>query len=173
MTLLLLASLFAMPGAAQYQPQDAASSVQFKIKNFGFNTAGSFKGLSGRIQFDPSRVGEAAFDVSVDANTINTDNGMRDDHLRKESYFNVMHYPHIRLVSDRITASNRKGVFVFSGQLTIKNHSREITFPFIAEPAGGGYRFKGVFTINRKDFDVGGSSTIANEGEVTLDVLAK
>lgn len=170
--LIFITFLFAKPGMAQYQPLDKESSVQFKIKNFGFNITGSLTGLSGKIQFDPSRVGEAAFDVSVDANSINTDNGMRDDHLRKESYFNVQNYPHIRLVSGMITAS-KKGTFLFTGQLTIKSHTKEVSFPFTAEAADGGYRFKGSFTINRKDFEVGGTSTISDELEIMLNVIAK
>ena len=169
----ILLSLFVVrQGVAQEQPQAAGSSIQFKIKNLGFNVTGSLGAIAGQIRFDPAHPEEAAFDVSVDAATINTDNGMRDDHLRGESYFNVQRYPRIRLVSTRVTAG-KKGTYQFTGQLTIKDHTKEISFPFTATEAGGGHRFVGAFTINRKDFDVGGFSTISNELEVTLDVTAK
>jgi polyisoprenoid-binding protein YceI len=97
---------------------------------------------------------------------------MRDDHLRGESYFNVQHYPRIRLVSTHI-APGRKGSYLFTGQLTIKDHTKEVSFPFTAAASAGVYRFTGTFTINRKDFDVGGFSTISNELDVMLDVTAK
>ena len=157
---------------AQMQAQDAGSSVRFRIKNLGFNVTGSLGGLSGRVVFDPGKPEDAGFDVSVDANTINTDNGMRDDHLRGETYFNVQHYPYIRLVSGKI-APGKKGVYLFTGQLTIKDHTKEVSFPFTVAEAGGGWRFQGSFTINRKDFDIGGFSTISDQLEVTLDVTAK
>ena len=169
---IIMALLLAKQGVAQFQPQDAASTVQFKIKNFGFNTTGIVTGLTGKIRFDPARVGDAAFDVTADAGTINTDNGMRDEHLRKEDYFNAAVYPHIRLVSGKIS-EGKKGAFLFSGQLKIKDRTKDLSFPFTAEPEGGGYRFKGSFTINRKDFNVGGTSTISNELEVEINVLAK
>jgi polyisoprenoid-binding protein YceI len=168
--------LFAAIGklaCAQYKPIDNGSAVQFKIKNFGFSVAGSFTGLSGRIQFDPDRLADAAFDVNIDVSSVNTDNEMRDSHLRKFTYLDVTNYPRIRLLSDRITGSNQKGIFLFSGQLTIKNQTRKISFPFTAERGDGGYHFNGVFSINRKDFDVGGTSTISDMVEVSLSVFAK
>src|SRR5262249_54031976 len=149
----LVLSMFVVRQAvaqSSFQPQDAGSSIQFKIKNLGFNVTGSLSGLAGKIQFDPGKPQESHFDVSVAASTINSDNGMRDDHLRGESYFDVQHHPRIRLVSGRITAS-RKGAYVFVGQLTIKDHSKEVVFPFTAAAGGGGYRFQGSFTISRKD----------------------
>ncbi|HXB91994.1 MAG TPA: YceI family protein, partial [Puia sp.] len=164
--------LFTLPAAAQYQPQDPGSTIQFRIKNLGFNVTGTLRGLAGKIRFNPAEPDKAAFDVTVDANTINTDNGMRDDHLRQSSYFDVQHFPAIRLVSDRI-AWHKKGTYLFSGQLTIKNHTKELSFPFSVTETDGGYRFRGSFTINRRDFEIGGLSTISDELEVTLDVMAK
>ncbi|HZE83009.1 MAG TPA: YceI family protein [Puia sp.] len=169
--------LFAIMGGkfacAQYKPLDKGSSIQFKIKNFGFNVTGTFTGLSGSILFDPDRPADAAFDVSVDVNSVNTDNSMRDDHLRKFTYLDAKDYPRIRLLSTKITAAGKKGNFLFSGKLTIRNHTSDISFPFTADPSEGGYLFKGIFTINRKDFEVGGTSTISDNLEVSLGILAK
>ncbi|HZE82848.1 MAG TPA: YceI family protein [Puia sp.] len=159
--------------AQQYAPTDQGSSVTFKIKNFGFNVDGSFTGLKGKIGFDPEHLGAASFDVTVDADKINTGNGSRDEHLRKESYFDVQNYPVIRFVSTGVTASGKKGSFIISGKLTIKGHTKDITFPFIATPMGNDYIFSGGFTIDRKDFGVGGSSTISNSLNLALTVLAK
>jgi len=161
-------------GSAQYAPVDAGSSVKFRIRNFGFGVTGGFTGLSGKIQFDPAHLGDAVFDVSVDASTVNTDNSMRDDHLKRADYFDAQKYPHIRLVSASVTSGSKKGVFLFSGKLMLKNHVKELSFPFTAETeGGGGYRFRGGFSINRKEFEVGGTSTISDNLDVELDVIAK
>jgi polyisoprenoid-binding protein YceI len=157
---------------AQYKPVDKGSSVQFTIKNFGINTGGSFSGLQGEINFDNHDLSKASINVSIDAGAINTGNETRDDHLRQDTYFDVKYYPRISFVSTKITTSNKPGVLLIIGKLTIKNQTREISFPFTVEPNGNGYLFKGTFTINRKDFGVGGTSIISNNLEVQLNILA-
>jgi polyisoprenoid-binding protein YceI len=159
--------------AQTYKPANEGSSVAFEIKNFGFNSKGSFGGLDGTIDWNPMDPGKATFDVSVGAATVNTDNNMRDEHLKKEAYFDTEKYPRIRMVSTTVTGPDKSGHYTFNGKLTIKNTTKDISFPFIATPMADDYIFKGEFTINRKDFDVGGSSTIANSLTVTLTVLAK
>jgi len=157
--------------SAQYQPVNDGSVVQFTIKNFGFKVTGTLTGLAGQIRFNVEHPENASFDVSLNAASVNTDNTMRDDHLRKTAYFDTEKYPLIRLVSGKITLSGKNGLF--TGKLTIKDHTKDLSFPFSWEAAGGGYRFKGTFSINRKDFDVGGTSTISDKLDVMLDVIAK
>ena len=173
---IILVSLITITGIFvldQYKPEDQGSSVQFKIKNLGFNVNGSFSGLDGNIQFDLNNLAASNFDVSIDANTVNTDNNMRDNHLRGETYFDTKNYPRIRFASTKITTSNKTGTLFIFGKLTIKNQTKDISFPFTATPSNDGYLFKGSFKINRKEFGVGGSSTISDELEVSLDILSK
>ena len=158
---------------AQYKPNDNGSSIQFKIKNFGINTGGSFSGLQGNIRFDINHLNDANFDVSIDANTVNTDNNMRDNHLRTDTYFDVKNYPRIHFVSTKVTTSNKPGVLFIFGKLTIKNQTKDISFPFTAMATNDGYLFKGAFNIDRKDFGVGGTSVISNNLEVDLSILAR
>lgn len=171
-TLVILTALISGSVYAQYKPIDQGSSLQFTIKNFGFDVSGKFTGLQGDIKFDPQNQANDSFDVTIDAATINTDNSLRDGHLRGEAYFDVKNFPRIHFVSTKVVSS-KNGIYVISGKLSIKKQTRVITFPFTATPSGEGYQFKGSFKINRKDFDVGGTSTIANELEVSLDILAK
>jgi len=158
---------------AQYKPVDNGSTIQFKIKNFGINTGGSFTGLQGNIIFDINHLNDASFDVSIDANTINTGIDMRDNHLRNDSYFDVKNYSRIHFVSTKVTPSTKAGILFIFGKLTIKNQTKDISFPFTATATNDGYLFKGVFNINRRDFGVGGSSIISDDLEVQLSVLAK
>jgi polyisoprenoid-binding protein YceI len=169
--MLLLAGKWA---PAQYKPTDNGSAIKFTIKNLGFRVGGSFTGLQGDIRFDPAHVTDAFFDISADAGTVNTDNSMRDDHLRGSSYFDIKTYPRIRFVSEKISASNKKGVWVLSGKLTIKGHTKDISFPFSATASpDGGYIFKATFTINRRDFEVGGFSTLSDDVDLDLQVFVK
>ncbi|MGN6397943.1 MAG: YceI family protein [Mucilaginibacter sp.] len=157
---------------AQYKPVDKGSTLQFNIKNLGFGVSGKFSGFKGIINFDAQSPVSSSFDVTIDASTVNTDNSLRDTHLRDVSYFNVQKYPVIRFVSSKISSAGKTGIYNVSGKLTIKDVTRDIAFPFTATSSGDGYIFKGSFKINRKDFGVGGTSTISNELEVLLDVMA-
>jgi polyisoprenoid-binding protein YceI len=170
--LFLSVIISASSAVAQYKPTDQGSAVQFKIKNLGFNVNGSFSGLAGNIQFDPAHPDQCHFDVSVDAASVNTDNSMRDEHLQKDNYFNVKTYPRIHFQSTKILPADKAGAFIISGKLTIKNTTKEISFPFTATASQTGYVFKGSFRINRKDFQIGGSSTISDELDLMLNITA-
>ena len=170
---LAMTTLYAQTPGRSFLPVDAGSTIRFKIKNFGFNSEGSFKGLQGAIHWDAQNAATDSFDVSIDAKSVNTDNEARDEHLRKDGYFDVEKYPRIRFVASSVVATDASGHYRITGNLTIKGTTKEITFPFLATPAGDDYIFKGSFTINRRDFGVGGSSTLGNDVTVSLTVLAR
>jgi polyisoprenoid-binding protein YceI len=102
MTLVLM---LAKAATAQYKPVDAGSALKFTIGNFGFDVNGTFSGFMGTITFDPQTPTTASFDVTIDAATVNTDNQLRDSHLKGADYFDVADYARIRLVSGKITGS--------------------------------------------------------------------
>jgi polyisoprenoid-binding protein YceI len=169
---LVIAILTTQLLSAQYKPVDQGSDIKFTVNNFGFAVNGSFTGLQGSIDFDPQNAAAGRLEVRIDAGTVNTDNSLRDSHLKDEGYFDVKNYPLIRLVSTGLAPEGKAGAYRFTGQLTIKDKSKQVSFPFTAVPVNGGLAFKGSFTINRKDFGVGGTSTISNELTVSLNVIA-
>ena len=157
-----------------YTPTDAGSKVRFVIKNFGINTGGTFEGLAGTIVFDPANLAGASFNVSLDAKSVNTDMEARDNHLRKEEYFDVEKYPKISFKSTKITTTNKEGYLYMFGVITIKNTSKEISFPFKQTSTDGGILFDGEFKLNRLDFGVGGKSfSMSDELNVELSIFAK
>jgi len=157
-----------------YTPADAGSKVHFVIKNFGINTGGSFDGLAGSITFDPANLGGASFNVSVDAKSVDTDIEARDNHLRRAEYFDVEKYPKLSFRSTKITTTNKEGYLYMFGVITIKNISKEISFPFKQTSKDGGILFEGEFKLNRRDFGVGGKSfSMSDELNVELSIFAK
>lgn len=157
-----------------YIPSDNGSNVKFKIKNLGVNITGSFSGLAGKIQFDPANLASSSFEATIEVSSINTGIDMRDNHLRQEEYFDAKNYPTIKFVSTKVTPSNKSGILYIFGRLTIKNITREISFPFKTTAQEGGYVFSGEFKINRRDFKVGGSSiTLGDNLTVLLSVFAQ
>jgi len=160
--------------AQQFNPTDEGSEVKFKIKNFGVNVGGSFSGLKGKIIFNPENLATSEFAVTIDTKTINTGIDQRDNHLRKEEFFDAEKFPNIQFASTKITTStNNDYLFVF-GKLTIKDVTKEVSFPFKATKKADDYLFEGEFKINRRDYNVGGGSiTMADELTVNLSVLGK
>jgi len=157
-----------------YTPADDGSKVRFVIKNFGINTGGTFEGLAGTITFDPANLANASFNITVDAKTVDTDLEARDNHLRKEEYFDVEKYPKVSFKSTKITTTNKDGYLFMFGVITIKNISKEISFPFKQTSKDGGILFDGEFKLNRLDFGVGGKSfSMSDELNVELSIFAK
>ena len=156
----------------QLHPVAKESSIKFSLKNFGFKTGGTLAAPEGDIIFNPDELTKSSFHVTIKSESINTDNDSRDEHLREEDYFNVKNYPLIRFVSDNVRAAGKKGEYEAVGKLTIKNKTKDITIPFTAEKTGNSWLFSGSFKMNRRDFDVGGSSTLSNELTVDIKVAA-
>jgi polyisoprenoid-binding protein YceI len=151
---------------------DSRSTVKFSIKNLGITVNGSFSGLSGNIKFDENNPGTASFEATVDASSINTGIGARDRHLKKPDYLDVEKFPAISFVSEKVTRAS-DGKYIVTGNLSIKNRIKQISFPFTANAEQGGTRFTGSFSINRRDFNVGGSSiTLSDNLIIFLSVFA-
>jgi polyisoprenoid-binding protein YceI len=74
-------------------------------------------------------------------------------------------------VSRQVTAGEKPGIFGMTGDLTIKGHMKTISFPFMYATKNGKVIFKGTFNINRKDFDIGGSSVISDSVGVDLNIV--
>jgi len=160
--------------AQTYTPTDAGSKVRFVIKNFGINTGGTFDGLSGNITFDPASLATASFNVSVDAKTVDTDIEARDNHLRKAEYFDVEKFPKLSFRSTKVTTTNKEGYLFMFGIITIKNISKEVSFPFTQKTRDDGILFEGEFKLNRRDFGVGGKSfSMSDDLTVELSIFAK
>ncbi|MEO7767995.1 MAG: YceI family protein [Ferruginibacter sp.] len=159
--------------AQSYIPSDNGSSVTFVIKNFGLNVSGSFKNLLGSIKFDPNNLEAAVFKVTVDATTVNTDNGSRDNHLRKEEYFDAAKYPKILFSSDKVEKTATAGLYIAKGKFTVKGISKSVSIPFTVKAQNEGYLFNGKVILNRRNFGVGGNSLVLSDNlTLTLNVFA-
>ena len=173
-TVALLVTVTIVAGQGNLVPADAGSKVHFVIKNFAINTGGDFTGLKGSIKFNAGDVATSVFNVTVEAASVDTDNGKRDGHLKKPEYFDVAKYPTIHIVSSKITKTATEGTYLFAGNLTIKGVTKPVQFQFTVKKSNEGYLFAGEFEINRRDFNVGGGTfSLADNAKISLSVFAK
>ncbi len=170
----LLISLIYTAGFGQnLNPSDADSKVSFIIKNMGLDVDGSLKGLKGKIAFDPKSLKSSLFDVTVDVNTINTNNTRRDAHLKRADFFDAEKYPVIGIKTTSVSAKG-KDRYTAKAILTMHGVSKNIQFDFVAQAQANGYRFTGGFTLDRLAYGIGKNSmTMGDEVKVNLDVVAK
>jgi polyisoprenoid-binding protein YceI len=138
-------------------PDTQNSHVAFEIKNFGLTVVGTVSGLSGIIKFDPDELENALVNLSVQVATLETGISLRNKHLKKKEFFDVEKHPELRISSISITKSNSDSYF-FTGNLSIKGITKEVSFPFTISPSENGFNFDGMFTMNRLDFDIGTNS---------------
>jgi len=172
-TLVIFLFFIVSSSMGQLHPVKEESNVHFIIHNFGFKVSGSLASPEGEIVFIPEDPAKSSFRVTIKSESIFTDNNSRDEHLKEEDYFDVKNHPLIRFASSGVRATGKNGSYEATGILTIKDKNKEIKLPFTAVKSGSGWLFAGGFKMNRRDFGVGGSSTISNELTVEIKVVAR
>jgi polyisoprenoid-binding protein YceI len=160
----LIASAQASDKAATYDITHVYSSVSFNITKFFFNEEGGFRQYSGKIFYDPDHPERSSVQMIVQAESIDTRDEGRDRALRSDNFFDVARYPTLSFVSTSV-APRQNGMLDVAGDLTIHGVTKHITIPvrFLGTKQmqgwGGFIGFDTVFTIDRTEFGVNGSSS--------------
>jgi len=166
-----LCIMFSASGQTVWQV--ANSNLKFSIKNAGLTVDGTFEKMTTTIAFDANNVAQAAISGQVEVGSINTGIAMRDRHLKKSEYFHEDKFPVISLKSKSIEA---KGPQQFVGQfiLNIKGISKTVNIPFTFIPSGENATLSGQFTIDRRDFKVGGNSFVMSDNvKIVIELKLK
>lgn len=167
--------LFIMQANIQAQAEWQAlstSHVTFKIKNAGLNVNGSFDGLETDINFSPEQLSKSKITATVSTKTIDTGINARDTHLRSDDYFSVVKYPKIKMISTKLEKNGSSYIGYFD--LTIRDVTKSIKMPFKFTQQDKLATFEGTFSINRRDFNVGGWSMIlGNEADLSIVIKAQ
>jgi polyisoprenoid-binding protein YceI len=167
----LTIALFAVSLCASAQTVNniTKAKIRFEIKNLGIKTGGTIGGIQGSINFAPDKLATSRIEASADANTIDTDNSLRDEHLKGEEYFDVEKYQKISMSSVSFKSKNSSN-FTGMFNVTIKGRTKLIEVPFTYLASGTNNTFKGSFKINRRDFAIGGSSmTMGDDVTILFD----
>jgi polyisoprenoid-binding protein YceI len=138
-----------------------SSSIDFVIKNLGFNVDGHFNTFTIDTEFD-SNENLKKITGTIQVKSIKTGIENRDEHLLEEDYFNVEKHKAITLKSTAITKKTI-GNYRVKSNVTIKGKKKEITIPVKVEKQSNKFKITSNFEIDRKDFDVGGSSFVMSK----------
>jgi len=146
------------------------SEIGFKVKHMMFtNVSGKFNTFNATIENDADHFESSKISFSADVNSIDTNNGDRDNHLRSADFFDVEKFTTLSFVSTSVKKIN-EGAFQINGDLTIKDVTAPVTLNaeysgLMKDPWGNtkiGLSVDG--KINRKDFGLTWNAALETGG---------
>ena len=149
--------------AQKYVAIDSDSKIKFVIKNFGLSVDGTFSGVKGTILFNSKNIEKSEITLSVNSNTVDTNNKERDKHLKKEDYFSVEKFPLISFTSTKISKKIGLNKYLINGNLTIKGITKLIEFEVTISNKDEILTIKGTLQLSRKTYKIGGSSMVLSD----------
>jgi polyisoprenoid-binding protein YceI len=129
-----------------WKVKEDAYSVKFTSKKFD----GTFKGLKSELVFDENNLASSKLTATIDASTINTGNGMRNGHARKG--LDAKTFQTVKFESSSII-KNVNG-YEATGNLTIKDVTKQIKIPFTFSKNADGGLFAGAFSVKPAEYNV-------------------
>jgi polyisoprenoid-binding protein YceI len=177
---LLLALLLATPLLAQnrvFRADENHTVLGFKASTLLFDVPGRFTRYKADIQGDPATLEGAKVRLDIEAKSINTANGTRDEHLRTVDFFDVAKYPKITFVSSAVKREGDK--VLVHGTLLMHGISKELDLAFVAAEGMNGegtrtWSYRATLPLDRLDFGVGAESVAAKislKRQVELELL--
>lgn len=159
--------------AADYSVRDG-SRLAFIGTFQGEEFQGRFNRFEATIRYDPAKLEDSSFDVSVDLSSADTGDSERDVLLPDQEFFNTAKYPKAHFVTSAFHSSGDK--VVAEGTLTMKGISNpvELEVTFTANAGGGILDVEAI--LNRLEYQVGtgdyaDTSTIGDEVRVRAHLL--
>ena len=154
------------------------SKLTFTVTHQGFSSVfGLFQKFDANIVSSKPDFSDAAFTLSVDVTSVNTEVKMRDDDLRSSNFFDVAKYPVITFKSTSIiNTTGMKDRFKIIGNLSMHGVTKSVTMDLwfrgthedaMSKKTKTGFQLTGI--INRTDFNVGP----ADPFDISNDVMIK
>ncbi|RAV98443.1 hypothetical protein DQQ10_23900 [Pseudochryseolinea flava] len=145
------------------------SEAQFKVKHLVISTVtGYFKKFQGDVTAEDEKFDGAEVNVTIETNSIDTNQADRDGHLKSEDFFAAERFPNITFNG----VLEIDGDYKLVGELTIRDVKKPITLDVdfggvTKDPWGNikaGFEVNG--KINRKDFGLNWSALTEAGGMV-------
>jgi polyisoprenoid-binding protein YceI len=154
------------------QPQ---STIKFNVKA-SVAIAGTFDKWDATLTFTSPDVTTGVLDIKIQAASVNTGSGMKNDKLKGKDFFDAEHDPLITFKSTKI-AQTGPTTFDVPGTFTIRGVSKPETLTLTVSGAGTGTgAIAGTMAFDRKDYGMNSGIPfikIADRVEVNIDLHAK
>ncbi len=161
--------------AEEYVYDLVHSSVSFKARHLDISWIhGRFNEVDGKFSIDREDPSKSSFQLTIKADSVDTANAARDEHLRQPDYFDTKQFPTIEFRSTKVKAI--EGGYEVTGDFTMHGVTRSITIELMGGKAieSRGVRRVGFSTelrLKRSDykFDPKAIGPIGDEAIVIID----
>jgi polyisoprenoid-binding protein YceI len=154
----VLCTVAAAPAADMYKVDGVHSMVLFRVKHFGVGYIhGRFNAVAGTFTWDEANPAGSSLEMEVKADSVDTGNPQRDQHLKGPDFFNAKEFSTIAFKSTQVRQLDAHNYEV-TGDLTLHGTTRPVTVKLEHVGSGkdpfGGFRtgFETTFTIKRSEF---------------------
>jgi len=158
-----------------YTLDTAHSSFDFSVRHMVISsTKGRFAKFDVTAEIDEANLANSSATITIDANSVDTREEARDNHLRSADFFDVANHPQITYTTRRLESRGANDYRII-GDLNVRGTSHEV--PLEAEVTGpvkdpyGNTRY-GISAqgkINRKDFGLNWNSVMEAGGLLVGD----
>ena len=122
----------ALAQASSWKIDPAHTQSTFAVKHLVISTVrGEFQSTNGAVKLDEKDPTKSQIEATIDAGTINTREGKRDEHLKSPDFFEVAKYPTITFKSTKIAKAGGDKYKV-TGDLTMHG----VTKPVVLDVEG-------------------------------------
>ncbi|HET6882385.1 MAG TPA: YceI family protein [Pirellulales bacterium] len=162
-------------GAAEFNYDQVHSSISFKARHLDISWIhGRFNEAEGKFSIDKDDPAKSWFQLSIKADSIDTANKARDEHLRQPDYFDTKQFPTIDFKSTSVKPV--KGGYEVTGNFTMHGKTKKV----VLDITGGKeidwmgknhIGFSTEVTLKRSDFDFDKSQIglIGDEARIYID----
>ncbi|HND53509.1 MAG TPA: YceI family protein [Pirellulaceae bacterium] len=170
-----LAPTSAARAADEYDYDLVHSSITFKARHLDISWIhGRFNQVDGKFIIDRQDPSKSSFKLVVKADSVDTGNAARDEHLRQPDYFDTKQFPTIEFKSTKVKAI--AGGFEVTGDFTMHGVTKPVTLTLMG---GKEIDWKGVkrvgfateVKLKRSDFgfDKSAIGPIGDEAIILID----
>lgn len=142
-----------LPGLRPIALGPEALSIQFEAAKLTGRHQGSFKRMSGRLDWSPDEPERSRLFIDVETDSVETDAPKLTKHLKSPDFFGVETYPKARLVLD-LLHPEAPGQFEAEGRLQLHGIERSIRIPVQIQAESGRLRGTSSFVLDRKAFGI-------------------
>ena len=175
---LLTTGLLAPLSRAQapvFQITPVSSSVLFNVKS-SVSITGKFDKWDSTLKFTSPNINDGVLDIKIQAASVDTGSGMKNDKLKSKDFFDVETDPLITFKSSGIVQTG-PATFDIPGTFTIRGVSKPETLKLTVSGIGTGTgAITGTMAFDRKDYGMNSGIPfikIADRVEVDIDLHAK
>jgi polyisoprenoid-binding protein YceI len=148
------------------------TKIEFTGKKADGKHDGGFKKLTGTATVPEGKIENAKIEVTIETDSIWSDNPGLTTHLKNADFFDVKTNPTAKFVTTKIAAEGDK--YNVTGDLTLNGKTKSITFPAKITATGGAFNLNAAFKIDRTQFGMAyGKGKIEDEVELKVNVDAK